>query len=311
MKQEDKLNILVVICIFIALLILLYTYLSKNKNLSQKPGQEPQNGIVHVIPNKKDTSDILPSSDKKVRLNYPIALSYKSKEDIFALRKKYVAKSIFSIPNYEPSQVVFGQIVSEKPWYSINICRDLKTNLPVITGPSEESRFINNPTMLVALEYPFLWSNMDNNAFCNSSVNQLIPIKISYSSANNEISVKYSELPFDAVSPFFYQFNGLNANDLGYRYAYVDLEKSTLKLKFSDYSNNLSTDVQEFQNFIHLGSSCRHNGGCNNGSPRQPFSEFNYNKGDKGGEIYIKLWRQRPLNKNMPGDINERIIIEK
>ena len=311
MKQEDKLNILSIICIVIALLILLYIYFSKNKNLSQIPKQAQGNNIVHIIPNEREASDILPSRDKKVRLNQPIELSYKSKEDIFALRKKYVAKSIFSIPNYEPSQVVFGQIVSGKPWIGIDICLDPKTKHSVITGPSEETRFIANPSMLVAIEYAFAWDNKYGYEFCNSFENQLIPIGINYKKSDNEIIVKYSKLPFNAYAPYTYTFNGINAHDLGYNYAYVDLKKSTLNLKFPNLPNNLSTGVQQFHNYIHLGSSCGHEGGCNNGSPRQPSMEFEYNPRNQGGEIYIKLWRQRPLNKNMPADINERIIIEK
>lgn len=308
--KQNKLSLISLVCIVLAVVVIFITNSCKNKNLPDIQKQEQRAEIVQTVPKENTETDILPKRDIDVGVNRPVQLSYKSKNDVLALRKKYVSNSIFSIPDYEPSVAVFGQIADGKPWYSTEICKDSKTNLPVITGLSEESRFINNPSMLVALEYPFLWSSVNNREFCNSSENQLIPVKISYSKSNNEIIVKYSKLPFDANPPFFYQFNGINASDLGYKYAYVDLKKSTLKFKFSYSSNNLSTDVQEFQNFIHLGGSCNYDGGCNNGSPRQFFTEFNYNENSGGGELYIKLWRSRPFNKDVSADINERIIIE-
>ena len=122
-----------------------------------------------------------------VTVNPQVPLSYKSKEDVYAIRRSAVKKSIFSDSGYEPSSQVFGQIVSNKPWYGSNICRDINTRLPQITGPSEESRFINNPTMLVAIEFPFLYT--DNRSFCTSLVNQMMPKPIMYSKSRNMISV--------------------------------------------------------------------------------------------------------------------------
>lgn len=307
--KSNKLNFLSIACILFAVMIIGKFYLNSVNSVTA------DNGIKSSILQKKNVIPRIENqisvvdNDKDVIVNYPVSLSYKSKKDILALRKKYVENSIFVIPNYQPSEEVFGQIVSNKPWYSTDICKDINTRLAKVDGASEESRFINNPTMLVALEFPFLWNDTDDSEFCRSAVNQLIPTKISYTKSNNEISVWYEKLPFDAQHPFFYQFNGINANDLGYKYAYVDTIKSTFKPNFSNNSN-LSTDVQQFQNFIHLGSSCQHEGGCNNGSPRQPSMEFNLNKGDGKGEIYIKLWRNKPSNPSAPADITERIIIE-
>ena len=192
----------------------------------------------------------------------------------------------------------------------MDLCRDTVTNLPKITGPSEEARFISNPSVLVALEYPFLWSDYDEPKFCNSPVNQLIPNKISYSKSDNEIRVNYRSFPFRANPPYFYDLNGLNARDLGYEYAYVDLEKSSFQGKFSQEVDNVSTGVQQFKNYIHLGSSCEHEGGCNNGSPRQRNLEFNVSDNYNGfGDIYIKLWHSKPKSPKQKADIVERIII--
>ena len=81
-------------------------------------------------------------------------------------------------------------------------------------------------------------------------------------------------------------------------------------------NSNISTNITEFQDFIHSGGSCGHESGCNNASPSQPMLDFEnshkqnapyeYNK-----EIYIKLWKNKPLSQNDKPDIVERIIIEK
>ena len=126
------------------------------------------------------------------------------------------------------------------------------------------------------------------------------------------IIVKYYHLPFTTNNnPSFYTFNGVNARDLGYKYAYLDKKKSTYDVDFIS-SDNLSTGIQEFQNFIHLGSSCRHEGGCNNGSPRQHFLEFKSNETSYNYEnryIQIKLWKNKPKSPEDPADITERIIL--
>lgn len=246
-----------------------------------------------------------------VQVNLPVELSGKTREEVYDIRRGYIRSSIFDSKNYNPSDQVFGEIIDGKPWYAADICEDDVTRLASVTGPSEESRFINNPTMLVALEYPFYWYDVEDKSFCVSPENQMIPTYIAYSKSKNEITVKYSSLPFETQKPFFYQFNGLNAVDLGYKYIYVDFLRSTFKPDFSDKSNNPSINVQEFRNFIHLGYSCNRDGGCNNGSPRQPNLEFNTYKGEGKGEIYIKLWKNKPFTVMQKPDITERIIIER
>ena len=56
-----------------------------------------------------------------------IALGGLSKADVFKLRKEAVAASPFAREDYEPSEEVFGQIVSGKPWIAATACSDSKT----------------------------------------------------------------------------------------------------------------------------------------------------------------------------------------
>ena len=297
-----------IVCIFLALLMLKFYF---DSNVNSVGGIKDQNN-PSVAEQQVDTKNTplrvagLPSADADIAVNYPISLSYKTKKEVYEIRKKYVAKSIFASDNYEPSDEVFGMIVDNKPWQSLNICKNNQREARV-DGPSEEARFIVNPTMLVALEFPFTWGPGNEADFCQNQINQLLPKKITYSKSKNEISVYYSMLPFEADDVYFYQFNGVNAADLGYRYAYVDLNKSTYKPTFSQ-DENISNNIALFQNFIHLGSSCGVEGGCNNGSPRQQMLEFHV-YGKPEGMIYLKLWLNRPNSYKDRADIVEKIII--
>ena len=167
-------------------------------------------------------------SSNMILATQPVPLSYKSKAEVFALRKEAVSKSIFKNSDYQPSTEVFGQIEDGKPWVSMNSCVLQGDERSVISGPSEESRFILNPTALVMINYPFSnWCSVgENKPHENIS-------GVSYNENKNEIIVTYDMLYYSTLSNnAFYEFQGLNARDLGYKYAYVDTSKSTFELNF-------------------------------------------------------------------------------
>lgn len=261
------------------------------------------NNVAQKYKNKKNTN---------IAVNYPVSLSYLTKEKIYEIRKRYVAQSIFENPNYEPSEFVFGQIESGKPWMRATVCGRMEDGKYNINGPSEEARFINNPTVLVALEYPFSVTN-PNYPDCESVQAIMLPKSVSYNGETNEITVVYQNFPVVIQNNSFYQFNGINAKDFGYDYFYLDKSKSTYQPEFFN-SDNPSERVIQFQNFLHLGSSCGHEGGCNNGSPRQPALEFTYKSPQftrQNVKLYLKLWKNSPSSPDAPADINEIIVIEK
>jgi hypothetical protein len=247
-------------------------------------------------------------------INRPVNLSGWTKKEVFAHRKNAVKNSIFSDANYTPSAEVFGAIEDGKPWIAMNLCRDPQTNALRTDGPSEEDRWIANPSILLALEYPFTRNGMDSRR-CTSDVDNLFPQAASYDAEKKEITVEYDSLPFDAVkeSNTFYQFNGVNARDLGYKY--VSMASTTVPLMFTNPGSNLFTQVVELENFIHLGGSCQVPGGCNNGSPRQPLLEFKQmhtlETDGKSGEIILKLWKEHPSSMTDEADLTEKIIIRK
>ena len=207
-------------------------------------------------------------------INEPVALSYKSKEEILKLRKHYVEQSMFANPDYEPSNQVFGEIESGKPWNSMKQCKYKQTDKSDIDGPSEESRYINNPALLVGVEYAFY------DYYCGDRRTEEIPyskpIKIKYFKDEKTMEVVFGGLPYcTEKGRTWYNLKGINARDLGYKYAYIDKEKSTLDIEFVE-ETNASNSIIEFQDFIHVGGSCGHKGGCNNASPNQPPLNFYY-----------------------------------
>lgn len=242
-------------------------------------------------------------------INRPTPLSGKTKAEIYEQRKKYVENSIFQKINYEPSEEVFGAIEDRKPWVSTNVCH-ASSEAPTRTdGPSEETRFLNNPSILVGLEYPFTFSKYKDDSFCQTDETNIMPQAVSYDSTEKLITVTYNNLPFTTQDWSFYQFNGLNARDFGYKYIYLDKSKSTYNIEFAN-DFNISKGVYELNNYIHVGGSCGVAGGCNNGSPRQGFVEFKHRnyKSESGKTIYLKLWKEKPLTPLQKPDIIQKII---
>ena len=292
------------VCVFLMILVIFY-------RLSQigEGDLVKRNSIIDSL----KAHGILPNNSKviSVEYNYPPSLSGKTREEIYNIRKKYVSNSIFSNKKYNPSQAVFGQIVDNKPWVALDACYNGKTKSTRTDGPSEEGRFIANPTILVAIEYPFLLGDSDST-ICKLPVNNLIPDSVFYDDTKKEITVRYTKLPINTTDRSYYQFNGINARDLGYQYMFVDNGYSSFKLKFINPNQNASTKVVELKNFIHLGNSCGVQGGCNNGAPRQKELEFGYRRSHnqkRNSEIIIKLWKTKPYSPEDKADIIEKIVI--
>ncbi len=249
-----------------------------------------------------------------IKVNSPSALSYTTKYYVYNLRKMYVQKSIFANNNYNPSEEVFGQIVDNKPWIASNSLFDDK---PLRTdGTSEETRFINNPAVLAAVQENYGTYNPNSTNLDSISSDpdvQYIPRKIQYDSNKNEITVEYhmpnypKEYVIKSIS-----LKGINARDFGYKYAFIDVSKSTLGMRFLE-SDNISNQIIEFKDFIHLGGACGVEGGCNNGSPKQPMLEFEpyFKSSNAEGEIYIKFWRNKPFSPLKAPDITEKIVLKK
>ena len=286
----------------------------KNERAAQQPSaQRPSSPKKQLAPRRPQVT--LSSTSGPVEINPLISLSGKTRKEIFEIRKLFVQESIFHIPGYTPSAEVYGQIEDRKPWIANIICN--RQGEPVPTqGPSEESRFINNPIILVGFESG--WLQLKPNSFhlmqkpyCTSPAANYMPKRIHYDADEKEITITYAKPQFfePSWSGFFF-FNGKNARDLGYDYAYLDLSRSRTQAKFAQ-PDNITNRVHKFQDFFHTGGRCRVPGGCNNGSPNQPELNFNENFQARQKQVfYFKLWRKRPASPEDPADIYEKMVFE-
>lgn len=261
---------------------------AKNFNLPIKGNK------LTLNPNDKNTYEIV--------INPPTELDFLSKEKIFSLRKKYVVmQPKFIDKNYAPAEIVYGQIESNKPWWGqigINCRMGPTTSLE---GLSEESRFLNNPLLLLGVDTNYAFDIPTWN--CSGFYPEPISIKLNPASRTIDV-IYYLSHFFKQIEDsdwteknYIFSIKGENARDFGYGYVYAF---STKNVEFAS-SSNVSTQVCPLLNFIHLGQSCKYPGGCNNGSPMQ--SELGFDVLSLPANIQMKLWVNSPSDKNNPADL--------
>ena len=261
---------------------------------------------------KKEESNNPFLSDKKnddqywvtgsIPINSMSDLNNKTKSEILAQRKLFVEQTIFKNKNYKPSKEVFGQIIDNKPWLSIDALTCTGSGLNAHKGLSEESRYINNPTMLIGLDRVNFDDKPKNQC---SAVDYLMPTKINYSKDENTLKVVFEVSSYQGDLGKNFLLKGLNAKDLGFQYALAD---SINNLVFLQLDKNISTDIHQFKDFIQLGMVCGVQGGCNNGAPFQ--KELNFTVMKYPASIHFKLWKKPPENKDVKEDINYLIILK-
>ena len=229
-------------------------------------------------------------------------LNGKSKSEIYVQRKLYVENTIFKNRHYKPSEDVFGRIDETKPWLGIEALTCYGKGQNSSKGLSEESRYLNNPTMLIGLDRVNFDEKPKN--LC-SPIDYLMPVKINYSKDDNMIKVVFEVSQYKGELGRNFLLKGLNAKDLGFKYAYADKINNVAFIK---KDGNISDSIYEFKDFISVGNACGVKGGCNNGSPFQ--KELQYAVINYPADIHIKLWKKLPKNMNTKEDINYLIILK-
>ena len=248
-------------------------------------------------------------------ISSPRNLNFKTNEEIFRVRKKMISTyPIFFKGKYEPqTSSVFRQIVEKKPWWGLKGLMCYGPGNLAIEGESDESRFIDNPFLLVTVEEGHALVLLKDKGNCPLSYPK--PTKISFDSDKMTFYASYNVSSHDKVisnmaranrmksSKMTYSFNGRNAVDFGVPYIYATSFKN---LHFTN-SNNISKSVYKFKDFIHLGGSCGYPGGCNNGSPYQAETDFQIDK--YPASISFKLWKHKPASVNEKADLTYEIRI--
>jgi len=240
-----------------------------------------------------------------VPLNKPAELNFKTRDEILEMRFRALAPAAILIKgSYEPDPAVFGAIVDKRPWWGTAGAAIYGAGERSILGPSEESRFILNPLLLVAANsatigiwnpdritsvevnnpnFPFFWG----------------PEQLQFDAKNSSATVIYNVTDYIArinatgklekpiTTPNF-SLVAYNARDFGYQYIYLDMRKS------SNISNMHSTfQPTRLRQMIHCGGTCGFPGGCNNMSPfMKEIDRLGFT--DLPAKAVVSLWKQDP-----------------
>jgi len=235
-------------------------------------------------------------------INPSIELDYKSKAEIYEIRKKYVNQYPELAPKYyKPSEAVFGQIVNGKPWLGEVGASINGFGLKVIEGMSEEARYLVNPYLLVAVDSMYMFSC--DRHFARNTLAYPIALEMFWESRtvvhayfdvstfiDRTIRCNYNSSQLDKLFLIAY-----NARDFGYNYLGVDLAQSENILHFG-----ATGTPAHIKQFIHLGDNCGHYSGCNNMSPAQPELFMPYTK--LPAKAHVKLWKKKPRSINDTAD---------
>ncbi len=248
-------------------------------------------------------TDSSPITALNIPLRGPLELNFLSKDDIFRMRKEWVASEPRLAPaGYEPLPEIFSAVGDGNPWWGLSGIYGLGPGEQSITGPAEESRILANPYLLVGLIETHAWKGMDppnyNVAFYPT------PIALVYR-ARNDAWARYNvseHFSFLVQNNYFeghkreLTFAAYNARDFGYNYLAVDAAKSR-----NVVWKNPSAGAARIQQMLHVGGSCGHPSGCTNMSPFQP--ELLIDIPELPANAFIRLWRSEPTDINAPPDM--------
>ena len=291
--------------LLIALFILVFIYVYSN------PTEQPERKSVENEYNKNkvryekiDNHLRQIKGIKNLKINPTESYNYLNKEDVYKTREKHVKNSIFYTDDYSPSNQVFGQIEDKKPWYGLkyyNCATNAQGKNEITLGDSEESRFINNPDMLIGINqwvYKIKDANYKKEGLCTNLDYSKMLKDLTFNPDKNTIIATFKR-------PEGGTFNlvGINARDFGYNYIFAEKIEN---VEFLD-KGNISKGVYKLQDFIHTGSSCGLTGGCNNTSPRQVYLDFKV-KNNLKAKMNLKLWRKEPKTPFDKADINYSIV---
>jgi hypothetical protein len=236
---------------------------------------------------------------------------FKSREEILKSRLDAVS-ALRSSPGlsdmipltYAPLPSVFDQIESGAPWWGLHGIFFFGPGQRSISGPSEESRFLLNPLLLVGV--------VENQALItNESPEQFMSyyprlLSLSVTPAAHTVEARYSVRGYlDYLRHIGHNIEGrailslaaYNARDFGFNFLAIDTTRSrNVRTLFS------STMVAPNLHFIHRGGSCGYPGGCNNMSPYQ--DEIEFSVPTLPAEVVVKLWRVRPATPEERADAN-------
>ena len=264
-------------------------------------------------------SIFLPFSSRAESYSFPInpprELNFLDKDEIFRVRNEMIAEyPIFFSGDYNAeTSPVFRQIVGGKPWWGLRGLICYGPGQLAIDGESDESRFIDNPFLLISMEEDHALVYMKEKGDCPLSYPE--PNFLSFDRDRMTFFVEYNASAYEQTLTMLaksnhyvepqvtYSFNGRNAIDFGVPYVYAT---EVNNLHFTN-DRNIGNTIYRFRDFIHVGGSCGYPGGCNNGSPHQPETVFKIDAFP--ATATFKLWRKQPSSPDDPADLTYELTI--
>ncbi|KKM96224.1 hypothetical protein LCGC14_1180240 [marine sediment metagenome] len=252
-----------------------------------------------------------------VVLNRPVEFDFLTRAAVLQLRCDAVAQHPRLIHRgYRPSHAVFGQMEDGLPWWGDAGQYFYGSGVKSIEGPSEESRYIVNPLLLVAVDLVGLSPWRDGFEWDGSRVSEgelndpNFPLCCRASSltwwphesraeavydlsAHLEKLNRYTATRMSLADAVFCLMPD-NARDMNLNYLAVSSETSLNVLK-----PDLRRDAVQILHFLHRGGSCGYPGGCNNGSPYQAELD-NFRIEALPAHLDVLLWRDRPEDISEP-----------
>jgi hypothetical protein len=246
----------------------------------------------------------------EIRLNEPVEFDWLTKREVLSMRNMYVSQYDLVEGNYSPYSPVFGQIDDKKPWWGVTGQFCNSEEYPNIEGPSEESRSVINPYLLLVLDQDFVTYDYGN---CTPAYPRPISL-VYYPNESSAVAVyNLTRLAEEQKSNHWSRFStnftlflySFNARDFGYEFAYADLNKSAGIAPDRVDGGRIADGPVQLLTFIHLGGSCRYEGGCNNGSPFEPDTGFVVS--EYPSHINFKLWKSNPQSTGSKADFSFEI----
>ncbi len=249
--------------------------------------------------------------------------NFKSREEILDQRKRYVELTPQLVSGvYRPSASVFGRLESQKPWWGMDGRCVWGAGERSIEGPSEESRFISNPLLLVgadpasasmwkakliepmdlrAPDFPTVWKPKKLVYWPDKKLAQVVYDVTGFNAAMFTWRIKLrTQLIYTAFSLVAY-----NARDFGYNWIWLAPEKS---INIENYAKPTVEPVP-IRQMIHCGGTCGYKGGCNNMSPlTMEIDRIKYTK--LPARAYVLLWKEKPKSVNNEPDMTFLIDLE-
>lgn len=251
---------------------------------------------------------LVPRGEVKIPLLDPIDLDGLSRAEILEMRTKRLTPFVGEVVSpYRPSYSVFGEIENYRPWWGLHGLYWHGNGSRSIEGPSEESRFLLNPLLLVGIS--------ESRAFVSRHTpresEKYYPYPVSLT---RDIQGRF--IVYYSVADYLKRLDQLdagdigrtltvtayNARDFGYDYLVMDASSSeNLEIP------RLKSPI-EIKQFIHRGNSCGYPGGCNNMSPHQ--AELNIKIIRTPAKLSGHLFRTVPNDPLVAGDASFTIHLE-